>query len=178
MVRNVDKKILVCRKFSQYFLVKSIRKARICKEYLRFCLRGTVPQLLFLSIFYKEPCRRLWCVKMIGKRKGCSTHHMPWADGTPCAKRKVNSPNLPSQISVCASIESLIFHHYNITSLIMILILTSCLPYKVLLVTERRLYMPIYMLIYFGIFPSLRNKFCLLWSTQHFKFANLDVDDL
>nr|XP_058944082.1 A disintegrin and metalloproteinase with thrombospondin motifs 9-like isoform X2 [Pocillopora verrucosa] len=37
---------------------------------------------------YMEPCRRLWCVKMIGKRKGCSTHHMPWADGTPCAKRK------------------------------------------------------------------------------------------
>ena len=60
----------------------------------------------------------------------------------------------------------------------MILILTSCLPYKVLLVTERRLYMPIYMLIYFGIFPSLRNKFCLFWSTQHFQFANLDVDDL
>ncbi|XP_074610402.1 A disintegrin and metalloproteinase with thrombospondin motifs 20-like isoform X2 [Acropora palmata] len=37
---------------------------------------------------FMEPCRRLWCVKMIGKRKGCSTQHMPWADGTPCAKKK------------------------------------------------------------------------------------------
>ncbi|XP_068714564.1 A disintegrin and metalloproteinase with thrombospondin motifs 9-like isoform X3 [Montipora foliosa] len=37
---------------------------------------------------FMEPCRRLWCVKMIGHRRGCSTHHMPWADGTPCANRK------------------------------------------------------------------------------------------
>ncbi|KAJ7351111.1 A disintegrin and metalloproteinase with thrombospondin motif 9 [Desmophyllum pertusum] len=37
---------------------------------------------------FMEPCRRLWCVKMIGRNRGCSTYHMPWADGTPCAKRK------------------------------------------------------------------------------------------
>ncbi|XP_078343629.1 A disintegrin and metalloproteinase with thrombospondin motifs 9-like isoform X3 [Oculina patagonica] len=37
---------------------------------------------------FMEPCRRLWCVKMIGRRRGCSTHHMPWADGTPCAKKR------------------------------------------------------------------------------------------
>ena len=30
-----------CREFSQYFHVENVRKARICKEYLRFCLRGT-----------------------------------------------------------------------------------------------------------------------------------------
>ena len=161
--------IFSCEKYTQGKDLQRIFKIL----FARHCALASVP-----LHFYKEPCRRLWCVKMIGKRKGCSTHHMPWADGTPCAKRKVNSPNLPSQISVCASIESLIFHHYNITSLIMILILTSCLPYKVLLVTERRLYMPIYMLIYSGVLPSLRNKFCLLWSTQHFKFANLNVDDL
>ncbi|CAH3156387.1 unnamed protein product, partial [Porites lobata] len=36
---------------------------------------------------FMEPCQRLWCVKMINNRRGCSTHHMPWADGTPCAKK-------------------------------------------------------------------------------------------
>ena len=42
MVRIVGKKISAfCREFSQYFPVENVRKARICKEYLRLCLRGT-----------------------------------------------------------------------------------------------------------------------------------------
>lgn len=36
---------------------------------------------------FMEPCQRLWCVKMINNRRVCSTHHMPWADGTRCAKK-------------------------------------------------------------------------------------------
>ncbi|GMT24056.1 hypothetical protein PFISCL1PPCAC_15353, partial [Pristionchus fissidentatus] len=34
-----------------------------------------------------EPvCRRLWCAVTLGSQQGCRTQHMPWADGTPCAK--------------------------------------------------------------------------------------------
>ncbi|EDO44376.1 predicted protein, partial [Nematostella vectensis] len=37
---------------------------------------------------FLDPCMRLWCVKNLGKRRGCQTHHMPWADGTPCGNHK------------------------------------------------------------------------------------------
>ncbi|GFN84331.1 A disintegrin and metalloproteinase with thrombospondin motifs 9 [Plakobranchus ocellatus] len=45
-------------------------------------------------------CRRLWCSNPM--ENGCQTKHMPWADGTPCARGKIcvrgsceHIPNLP-----------------------------------------------------------------------------------
>ncbi|KAF8376545.1 gon-1, partial [Pristionchus pacificus] len=35
---------------------------------------------------YMPVCRRLWCAVTLGSQQGCRTQHMPWADGTPCAK--------------------------------------------------------------------------------------------
>lgn len=35
---------------------------------------------------YMPVCKRLWCT--IKESGGCKTQHMPWADGTPCARNK------------------------------------------------------------------------------------------
>ncbi|GAB6020024.1 hypothetical protein CHUAL_002773 [Chamberlinius hualienensis] len=34
---------------------------------------------------YMPTCDRLWCLMAENLKKGCRTHHMPWADGTNCA---------------------------------------------------------------------------------------------
>ncbi|CAK5103924.1 unnamed protein product [Meloidogyne enterolobii] len=36
---------------------------------------------------YMPSCRRLWCAVSYGYQMGCRTQHMPWADGTECARQ-------------------------------------------------------------------------------------------